>query len=143
MNPELEKCIQEKGLFKFSEAKYLAHDEFEEAKKDLVDAEKRLMEGSWKWATITGYYAMFHSARALLYNLGYREKTHFCLSVGLKAFYVDEGKMPIKLIENLNNARRLRERADYKGNYSKEGAELVVKSAKEFVFAAEKILTGK
>lgn len=45
MNPELEKCIQERGLFKFPEAKYLAHDEFEEAKKDLIDAEKRPAEG--------------------------------------------------------------------------------------------------
>lgn len=142
MNPELEKCIQERGLFKFPEAKYLAHDEFEEAKKDLIDAEKRLAEGSWKWATITGYYAMFHSARALLYKLGYREKTHYCLSIGLKVFYVDEGKISLKMIENLNNARRLRERADYKGNYSKEGAELVFKSAKEFVTATEKIIGG-
>lgn len=83
MNPELERCIQEKGIFKFPEAKHPAADELNEAKEDLAEAEKRPPEGSYKWATVTGYYAMFHAARALLYRLGYREKPHYCLSVGL------------------------------------------------------------
>lgn len=142
MNPEFGKCVEERGIFRFEAAKHLASDELKDAKEDLEKAEKELTENSYKWATVKGYYAMFHAARALLYVQGYREKTHYCLAVGIKAFYVATGQMDLKLVEDLNNARRLRERANYRGNYSKEGGDLVVLKAKEFVGVAEKILSN-
>lgn len=36
------------------------------------------------------YYSVFHSARALLYVRNYRERSHHCLIVAIRALYVSE-----------------------------------------------------
>jgi len=66
-----------------------------------------------KWATIQSYYSLFHSARALLYAQNYREKSHYCLIVAIKALYVEEKILPPHLVEGFMKAKTLRENADY------------------------------
>jgi len=83
---------------------------------------------------------MFHTARAMLYSQGYREKSHYCLSVALRALFVEKGKLDVEFVDNFNNAMMLRENADYRTRFSKSGSKLVLQEAEEFLKKAQEIL---
>jgi len=94
-------CLAKKTIFHFEAAKHLVKLEIEDAKSDLKSAQEELQKSGFKWATIKGYYAMFHAARALLYSRGYRERGHYCLYLAIKEFFVKEGKVDSQLKEHL------------------------------------------
>lgn len=83
---------------------------------------------------------MFHSARALLYYNEFREKSHFYLLVALRALYVEKGLMSEKLLSEFHDAMVLRENADYNSQFSKSGANAVIKTAKEILALAKSLL---
>jgi uncharacterized protein (UPF0332 family) len=83
---------------------------------------------------------MFHAARALIYSRNYREKSHYAISIVLKALFVEEGKLDIRYVRDFLNAMNLRESADYEADFSREGAEAVIKSAEDFILIADSIL---
>ncbi|MBI3617233.1 MAG: HEPN domain-containing protein [Candidatus Omnitrophica bacterium] len=134
-------CLEKKRIFRFEPAKHLVDLEIKDAQSDLSSAREEFSESGFKWATIKGYYAMFHSARALLYSRGYREKGHYCLYLALKEFFVQEKKLDPMLAEDFNNSMILREDADYRRKFSQEGSQAVIESAKEFLKATEEILS--
>ena len=140
MKMSFKDCLEKRKIFRFEPAKQLADLELEDARDDLKSAEDDYAEDNFKWATIKGYYSMFHSARALLYSRGYREKGHYCLYLAIKAFFVQDKKLDPKLAEDFNNSMILREDADYRRKFSQEGAQAVIKSAKRFLKAAKEIL---
>ncbi len=115
--------------------------EIQDAENDLCSAHKEFSGSGFKWATIKGYYSMFHSGRALLYSRGYREKGHYCLYLALKEFFVQEKKLDHGLAEDFNNSMILREDADYRRKFSREGSQAVIESAKKFLKAAKEILS--
>ena len=86
---------------------------------------------------------MFHSARALLYSNNLRERSHFCLIEAIRVLYVNKGLLGHWLIEALQKAKRLREDADYYGEFSKENAQDLLDKAKEFLEKAQAILKTK
>ena len=63
---------------------------------------------------------MFHAARALLYWQGFREKSHYCLGISLRALFVETGKLSVEFLEAFNNAMLLRESADYKTHFIRQ-----------------------
>ena len=71
---------------------------------------------------------------------GYREKSHYCLVVALKALFVDEGKLDAQSVRDLLNAMNLREAADYNAEFSQSGAKAVIASADKFLQKAIDIL---
>ncbi|MBI5554291.1 MAG: HEPN domain-containing protein [Elusimicrobia bacterium] len=91
-------------------------------------------------ATVKGYYAMFHAARALLYSKGYRERGHYCLYLAMKELFVKENLLAEKRAEDFYTAMILREDADYKRNFSAESAAATIASAEKFIAAAKNIL---
>jgi uncharacterized protein (UPF0332 family) len=142
-NIELQKAIEKKRILHFAQGKRQVKKELEEAENDLTEALNRFESGKYKYATITGYYSMFHSARALIYSKGYREKSHYYLLVALNSLFVDAGLLSDDLTSEFHDAMVLREDADYHGNFTKEGAEAVLKAAKEFITTAKSILKIK
>ena len=122
------------------ERKRISQKKLAVAQSDLLDARAGYEGKRCKWSTIQGYYAMFHAARALLYSRNYREKSHYAISVAIKALFVEENKLDIRYARNLLNAMNLREAADYEADFSHEGAEAVIKSAEEFILKANSIL---
>jgi uncharacterized protein (UPF0332 family) len=88
MNPGFRKCIENKKIILAPGAKRLFSRELDTAKTDLKEAQDSFERRGYKWGTIQSYYAMFHTARALLYHKGYRERSHFCLAVALDTLYV-------------------------------------------------------
>ncbi len=141
MNPEFKECLEKKKIIPFSKGKILIDKELRTARKDLEDGKFGLVHGRYKWSTIQGYYAMFHTARAMLYSQGYREKSHYCLSIALRALFVEKGKLDVEFVEAFDNARMLRENADYRTRFSKSGAKLVLEKAEEFLKKAQEILS--
>lgn len=143
MNADFEECLRERRVWEFSRGKFLVEKELKTAEKDLLDGKEGLQREKYKWSTVQAYYSMFHSARALLYAKNYREKSHYCLIVALRAFYVDKKLLPQSLIEALQNGKRLREQADYYDDWSKEGAESLLNAAEKFLDISKALVTAE
>jgi len=141
VNQEFEQCLENKKIISFARGKNLVKKELLVAKSDLSDAKAGYENERYKWSTIQGYYAMFHAARALIYSQGYREKSHYCLTVALRALFADEGKMDAQLVRDFFSAMNLREAADYEADFSQSGAKAVIASAEKFIEKAAAILT--
>ena len=141
MSTEFKDCIKEGKIQEFSRGKFLVKKELATAEKDLVEAKDSLERKKYKWATIQFYYSMFHSARALLYLKNYRERSHYCLILALRALYVDKNLLSISLVESLQKAKMLRENADYYDEWSKDAVESLVKSAEDFLAASKNLIS--
>ena len=83
---------------------------------------------------------MYYAARALIYSEGYRERSHFCLFVALQELFVDRGNLDADYVESFRNSMRLRETADYRSDFSEEGALLVIEEAERLLRRAQEIL---
>jgi uncharacterized protein (UPF0332 family) len=140
MTREHDECIKKGKIKPFSRGITLAPKEIETAKSDLETARKTYKEGDYKWATIQIYYSMFHSARALLYTNNLREHSHYCLIAAIKAIYVETKQIPASFVEGLQEAKNLREEADYYNRWSQAGCEKLLKLAEEFLHKAESLI---
>ena len=136
MNQEFKQCLESKKIVTFARGNNLVKKEILVAESDLSDAKASYENERYKWSTIQAYYAMFHAARALIYSQGYREKSHYCLAVALRALFVDEGKLDAQLVRDFLNAMNLREAADYEAEFSQSGAKAVIVSAEKFIAKA-------
>jgi len=143
MSLEFQKAMEKKRILPFAQGKRQVKKEIEEAENDLAEAINRFGDKKYKYATITGYYSIFHSARALVYSRQYREKSHYYLLVALNDLFVKGGLLSSDLAAEFHDAMVLREDADYHGNFTEEGAGSVLKAAKEFLLTAKSILKIK
>jgi len=140
MDERFERCLKEGKLVKEKHQPDLVEKELKAAESDLETAEKSVSEANFKWATVQAYYTMFHTAKALVMSKGYREKSHACLSIALKALFVDSGVIEAKHHNRFRDCMNLREDADYGMVYSESSAKAAVEWAKEFLEdAKEKI----
>lgn len=140
MNREFRQCLESGKIASFPKGKELVGKELSVARSDLLDAKVGYENQRYKWSTIQAYYAMFHAARALIYSRGYREKSHYCLLVALRALFIEEGKLDAQTGRDFLNAMNLREAADYEAEFSQEGAKAVIVSAEKFIEKAAAIL---
>lgn len=140
VNLDFRKGIANKRIVRFEEGKNSLGPELKAAKDDLTESLDRFDKEKYKYATITAYYSMFHSARSLLYSKGYREKSHYYLLVAIKALFVEKELMPATLLNEFHEAMVLRENADYNSQFSKEGAQAAINTAQEMFALAKAIL---
>ncbi len=140
MNQDFKQCLENKKILPFERGKELVKKELSIGESDLLDAKAGFQEKRYKWSTIQAYYAMFHATRALVYSKGYREKSHYCLSVALRALFVEEGKLDAQAGRDFLNAMNLREAADYEAEFSEAGATAVITAAEKFIGKARTLL---
>lgn len=140
MGKDFEDCLKRSKIVKFTVARKLVQRELGTALEDLKTAQESLKRGNGKWATIQAYYAMFHTARALLYSRGYREKSHYCLIVAIKSLFVESGDLDVRFVEAFQTAKVLRENADYENEFSMESAMELVEKSVQFLARANVIL---
>lgn len=140
MNQDFKQCLQGKKIVPFPSGKKLVKKELSVARSDLLDAKAGFDNQRYKWSTIQAYYAMFHAARGLVYSRDYREKSHYCLAVALRALFVDENLLEAQTVRDFLNAMNLREPADYEAKFSESGAKAVITSAERLIRRAEHIL---
>jgi uncharacterized protein (UPF0332 family) len=140
MTLEYDDCIRRGKIRSFSRGKSLASKELETSASDFERAKKTYKDGDYKWATIQIYYSMFHSARALLYSRNLREHSHFCLIEAIRTLFVETKQIPLFLLEGFQEAKNLREEADYYNRWSKHGCEKLLKIAQDFIERARTIV---
>ncbi len=140
MNQDFKQCLENKKIIPFERGKELIKKELSIGESDLLDAKAGFEEKRYKWSTIQAYYAMFHATRALVYSKGYREKSHYCLSVALRALFIEEGKLDAQAGRDFLNAMNLREAADYEAEFSEAGATAVITAAEKFIGKAKSLL---
>ena len=87
---QFKNCLKSGKIRKFKSSKEKIKVELKAARNDLKEAKDRFTKKKYKYATITAYYSLFHSARVLLYLKEYREKSHYCLKIAIEALYVKE-----------------------------------------------------
>jgi uncharacterized protein (UPF0332 family) len=135
---EFKRFIEERKLTRIKIDRKLVLKEIDGAISDLEETKDSLARKKFKWATIQGYYTMFHAARALLYSKGFREKSHYALLVALRELFSNQ--LDAEHIRNFDEAMSLREEADYGLTFSEEGAREVFEDAKAFLAKAKEIL---
>lgn len=140
MSPRIRRLLEERRLVRTRISRNRVIKEMDGARYDLERAQKSLSDGDFKWATVQAYYAMFHSARALLYSRGYREKSHRALLTAIRELFLRSGELDNDHVEDLSNAMDLREEADYGMTFSETNAGEVVGNAMNFIQRIEEIL---
>jgi uncharacterized protein (UPF0332 family) len=143
VNQDFKQCLENKKILPFERGKELVKKELSIGESDLLDAKAGFQEKRYKWSTIQAYYAMFHTTRALVYSKGYREKSHYCLSVALRALFVEEGKLDAQAGRDFLNAMNLREAADYEAEFSEAGTTAVIAAAEKFIVKAKGLIEIK
>ncbi len=128
-------CVKEKLLRKIPPSREKADGSIKAAREWLEEAEKNLMNGTFKSSLMSSYLAMFHSARAILFFDGFREKSHYCIARYLEEIYVKKNLLEKRWIELLDHNRGLRHDDQYNLSFVATGdeAEAVFNTAKEFV----------
>ncbi len=69
-----------------------------------------------------------------------REHSYFCLIAAVRSLYVETKQLPVYFLEALQEAKNLREEADYYNRWSKAGCEKLLKLAEEFLNKAKEFL---
>jgi uncharacterized protein (UPF0332 family) len=106
---------------------------------DLATAKASYEAGDHKWATVQAYYSIFHAARALLYNKGFRERSHRGLLKALAELYPPNTLSGLLVV--FEESMNLREDADYGLVYSEHGAGDALEDAEVF-FEKSKMILG-
>jgi len=104
------------------------------AYKWLEDSERSLKAGAVNSSVLASYLSMFHSARAILYMDGYREKSHYCVARYLER-YVAADQLEARWVDLLDHYRAQRHESQYRFNFvaTVADAEASLKTAIEFV----------
>lgn len=134
----LAKLLSERKLVKAQISRDMILKEIEAAEADLHDAQDSLQDNKFKWATIQGYYSMFHSVRALLFSKGLREKSHYALLLAIRALFSKE--IEGSLIRQFEDGMALRQEADYGLKFSETGALDTIDGAEKLLAKAKEIL---
>jgi uncharacterized protein (UPF0332 family) len=137
----IQDCLKERFLIKIKPENDLVIKELNESDYDFERAHKAFEDEDWKWSIVKSYYSMFHTARAVLFKLGFREKKHFAIGVVLEDLN-KKGKLESKYLNDFNSALSSREDADYHYIYSKESARHSLEIAKEFNERMRKLIKG-
>lgn len=135
---KFKQLLEERKLSKIKLDKALILKEIEAAELDLETARKSLQDRNFKWATIQGYYSIFHAARALLFSKGFREKSHYALLIAIQELF--SNKLEQSLIQGFEDAMNLRQTADYGLTFSEEGAFDVIETAEKFLLKTKELL---
>ncbi len=141
LSPAFQKLLEERKIMRIRVDSALVAKEMAAAKADLKDARESLELKKFKWATIQGYYAMFHSARALLFEKGFREKSHHALLVAIRELYA--GKIERSLIQGFEHGMYMRQEADYGLKFSEKGARDVLETAAKILAGAGDVLKAR
>jgi len=128
---DIDKCLDEGYLVKIKADRDLIEKEIKESRYDFDRAKKAFIDRDYKWCIVKCYYSMFHSAKAVCFKLGLREKRHFAVLVVLEELNKD-GKLEIRFVNDFKAVMSLREGADYRYSYSMEKSEDSLKMTEDF-----------
>lgn len=137
-------CIRENLLRPIPPSKEKAKSSIDAARKWLNEAEKDLKASAFNSCVMSSYLTIFHSARAILFLNGIREKSHYCIGRYLDEKYAKKGLLESKWVDLFDHYREIRHDDQYSTSFfaTKEEAEQSVSKAKEFLERINKLLTN-
>jgi uncharacterized protein (UPF0332 family) len=94
-------------------------------------------------ALICAYNSMLHSARAILFKDGVKERSHLCIIFYLREHYGKNGLIPENIINILDMTRKSRHKTQYGGGIGVTDfeASTAIRDATNFLSIAEKIVS--
>jgi uncharacterized protein (UPF0332 family) len=140
VSPVLRKLLEERRILRSRTSSRMVAKELKGSELDLATAKASYEAGDHKWATVQAYYSIFHAARALLYNRGFRERSHRGLLRALAELYPRNTLSDMLVV--FEESMSLRENADYGLVYSEHGAGEALENAEVFFETSRMILHG-
>ena len=116
----------------------------EKAHKTYQQAEASIPLGFWEMTANRLYYAVYYAASALLLSKGLSVQTHNGIVQMLGLHFVKTGKLSRENGTLYGRLFSLRQTGDYGDTFdlTKEDVEPLVKPAKEFIEATEKLINS-
>ncbi len=135
-------CIREGLLRNIPPSKGKAERSIRAAEKWLKEAENGLKSGSFNSSLISSYLAMFHSARAILFYDGIRERSHYCIARYLEEKYVKKRKLESKWVDLLDHYRDMRHNDQYDMDFfvTDDECKNALETAKRFALRIKDLL---
>lgn len=142
LKPDAQNCFNKGLLRRIPPSKEKAEGSIATAQKWLEEAEKNLKSKAYQSSVLSSYLAMFHSARAILFRDGVREKSHYCIARYLEEYYAKKKIIEMKWIDLLDHYRELRHNSQYTIDFfaTQKDAENALQKIKEFVERIKSIL---
>lgn len=131
---ELDRCFKKGLLRKVEPSRTKSKQSLNEATKWLKETTTNLESGAYNSAQLSVYLVFFHSARAVLFRDGIREKSHYCLGIYLDLAYHKKGLLEEEYILLFNRMRTARHQQQYSFHTKPTMEELIetIKSARDF-----------
>ncbi|MEF9437592.1 MAG: HEPN domain-containing protein [Candidatus Mariimomonas ferrooxydans] len=136
-------CIAKGLLRKIPASKDKASRSIRKSEKWLEEAEKTFKSGAFGSSVLASYLVMFHSARAILFFDGFREKSHACVARYFEEKYIKTGKLENKWLELLDYHREVRHNDQYSLSFfsTKDEAKVALESASQFLQRMKRLYT--
>lgn len=129
---KLEECMAKGLIRKDDSAKSRVPASLESAERFLNAARKNFDIGELEMTEIAAYNSAFHSARSILFSMGYTERSHACLITALKEISSD--KELISYLKTFDKLRLSRHNIQYGGSLTGEDeASFSIEFAQDFL----------
>lgn len=136
-------CLKERLLRKIPKDLIKVDASLKTSQYKLEKAKELLLSNFYNEAILSAYTSMFHAARALLYNEGLQEKSHYAVYIYLNERF--SGKISPVLINFFYNFQKERHNILYGFNeeLSEEEAQDAVFYSSDFIVSVKLILGKK
>jgi uncharacterized protein (UPF0332 family) len=135
-------CLKQGLVKKDQSAPSNVNNSFEVAERFLNSAKSNFNIKDYEMTEIAAYNSAFHSARALLFAKGHRERSHYCLAVAVRHLYRDSQKAA-DFINRFDELRLSRHNVQYGGTrITGDEAEYVLGFAEEFLIFVKTLLNN-
>jgi len=143
MSRRFNDCLEKGLLRKIPASKDNAERSIKRAEIWLKEAKKTLDSNAYDSSVLSSYLVMFHSARAILFHDGYREKSHACVARYLEEKYAKGNLIEKKWIDLLDHQRSIRHDNQYDLSFFASDKEAInaVEAAALFLTRMRKLLT--
>jgi len=133
-------CFKRGLLRKVEPSENKGMESLKRAEDWINEASKNIDVSAYDSCIASSYMVMFHSARALLFRDGVREKSHFCIARYLEK-YVENDLLEEKWVLLLDRIRDVRHMDQYSLHHtaSEEEAISAFNSAKDFCKRMKKL----
>jgi uncharacterized protein (UPF0332 family) len=109
-----EDCLNKKLIIEDKKSINKINDTLKKAELFINDAKYTLKGERFSASVILGYNAFFSLNQALLFNKGFNEKSHVCLSTAVKELYKDSKDLQ-SILKSADELRLTRHKVQYTG----------------------------
>lgn len=137
----IDDCFERGLLRKVDPSRTKSDQSLTQAREWLSESEKNLEAEACRSALSSTYLAIFHSARAILFRDGVREKSHYCIGLYLQK-YVEEGALEEEWPMSFDRIRSIRHADQYSfmAKPSEEEVKAGIDLAGRFIERMERLL---